>query len=179
MHVIKILQGLLTPLIAIITVYIAWQQYYINKRKLNFDLYEKRLAIYIVIKEFLIVVQQKKVTRDELLDFVLEMKKAKFLFEEDINDRIEDIIKKTRESINIYEELEPFENGPETQNEESRSLKSRNGKLRSEFNDLRQNLEDYFLRYLDFKNISTKPKWLYRFEKYFPKKQYKDYQSNL
>jgi len=37
MCVITILQGLLTPLIAIITTYIAWQQWKGNQLKLNME----------------------------------------------------------------------------------------------------------------------------------------------
>jgi hypothetical protein len=46
MYVISILQGLLTPLIAIIATYIAYQQWQGNKLKLKMERYDRRLRVY-------------------------------------------------------------------------------------------------------------------------------------
>jgi hypothetical protein len=40
---VQILQGLLTPVVAIVAVYIAWQQWKANERKFKFEQYERRL----------------------------------------------------------------------------------------------------------------------------------------
>lgn len=47
---IEILSSSLTPVIAVIALYIAIQQYKTNKQRLRHELYEKRLAIYNVVK---------------------------------------------------------------------------------------------------------------------------------
>ncbi len=42
----------MTPTIAIITVYIAYQQWRVNKTRLDLDLYDRRLSIYKALEEF-------------------------------------------------------------------------------------------------------------------------------
>jgi hypothetical protein len=47
------LSGLLTPLIAIISVWIAWQQWRTNHIKLQHDLFERRFAVFTALIDFL------------------------------------------------------------------------------------------------------------------------------
>ena len=51
MTTVQIMQALLTPLIAIIATYIAYQQWNTNKLKLKLDRYERRLRVYQKIVE--------------------------------------------------------------------------------------------------------------------------------
>jgi hypothetical protein len=53
---LQILQGLLTPVIAIVALYIAWQQYKVNERKFAFDQYERRLRVYQEVRSVLLLV---------------------------------------------------------------------------------------------------------------------------
>lgn len=161
MTIINFLQGLLSPVIAIGAVYIAFQQYYINKRRLNLDLYDKRFSIYVIIKKFLMTLMEKGGTsHNELVDFDLETKSAKFIFEDDINKKITDIIKKAEESNQIREKLEPYYSGGKLKDDESyKVLSSKKLELFDWFLNERQNLENSFLKYLNFKNISPKPRW--------------------
>ena len=67
---IEILKGLLTPLIAIIALWIAYQQRVINKNKLKLDLFEKRYEVYRYIRVFIAnTLSHGNVTDDELNDF--------------------------------------------------------------------------------------------------------------
>src|SRR6187401_3112610 len=50
---IVVLQGLLTPVIATVVAYIAYQQYQINRRKLVLDLYDRRVKVYQSTIEFI------------------------------------------------------------------------------------------------------------------------------
>ena len=50
---IKIFSGLLTPVIAIVAVYIAWQQWQTNRQKLILDRYDRRLRIYEEVRKIL------------------------------------------------------------------------------------------------------------------------------
>ncbi len=70
MQVIKIINALLTPIIAVLAVYIAYQQYltnkknserqyYLNKKKLNFELYEKQYRISKKLRKFCIKLIKK------------------------------------------------------------------------------------------------------------------------
>ena len=60
---------MLTPMIAIVTVYIAWQQWRLNKRKLNLDLYDRRLKVYEEVKQILsIIIRDANASYDDLLN---------------------------------------------------------------------------------------------------------------
>lgn len=50
--VVDVLSALLTPTIAIVTAYIAVQQYRVNKTRLDLDLYDRRLSIFKAVEEF-------------------------------------------------------------------------------------------------------------------------------
>lgn len=50
---IDLIAACLTPLIAIIATYIAYQQYRANRLKNRHDLYDRRLAVYNAVAEFL------------------------------------------------------------------------------------------------------------------------------
>lgn len=50
----SVLQGLLTPLIAIIVACISYQQWRTNQRKLKLDLYDRRFRVYEAAKEVIL-----------------------------------------------------------------------------------------------------------------------------
>jgi hypothetical protein len=52
-NIIDILSSLLTPVIAIITSYIACQQYKLNRRSFRYEVYERKLSIFRTIENFL------------------------------------------------------------------------------------------------------------------------------
>lgn len=81
--VIQMLSGLLTPLIAIVAVYIAWQQWKTNERKFRFEAYERRLIIYEEVKKFLlIIIREADVEFDEAIRFRSSVSEADFLFDD-------------------------------------------------------------------------------------------------
>ncbi|HEV2293707.1 MAG TPA: hypothetical protein VGR35_07615 [Tepidisphaeraceae bacterium] len=47
-------QAWLTPLIACLAVWIAFQQFRVARNKLRLDLYEKRFKVYSAVKEFIL-----------------------------------------------------------------------------------------------------------------------------
>jgi hypothetical protein len=55
MRLIQIFAALLTPLVALVTTYIAVQQYRANKLKIKLDLFEKRYAVYDGAKQFILL----------------------------------------------------------------------------------------------------------------------------
>jgi hypothetical protein len=66
---VQVLQGLLTPVIGGIALYIAWQQYKGNKFKLVLDRYERRLRIYQnVVAVLLLVLKFPPASRHEGLN---------------------------------------------------------------------------------------------------------------
>jgi hypothetical protein len=69
-QLINISKALLTPLIAIIATYIAWQQWKTNQKKLNLERYDRRLRVYEeVIKILSIILRDANAELDDLLKF--------------------------------------------------------------------------------------------------------------
>ena len=50
--VVDVLSALLTPTIAVIATYVAYQQWRVNKTRLDLDLYDRRLTIYKAVDAF-------------------------------------------------------------------------------------------------------------------------------
>jgi len=85
-------RSLLTPLIAIVAAYIAWQQWQTNQQKLNLDRYDRRLRIYEeVVKILSIIMRDAKVSDEALLKFRIATSEADFLFGADIPAYIDEI----------------------------------------------------------------------------------------
>jgi hypothetical protein len=83
---------LLTPLVAIVATYIAWQQWKTNKIKLQLDLYDRRLKVYEeVILILSIIFRDTKASYDDLLKFRRAASQADFLFGSEIPSYLNDI----------------------------------------------------------------------------------------
>jgi hypothetical protein len=91
---LQIFQGLLTPVIGVIALYIAWQQWKTNERKFVLDRYERRLKIYQHVVEMLRLVCSKfnPEIRD-LLKFSSDTAEGVFLFGPEIPEYIDEIYK--------------------------------------------------------------------------------------
>lgn len=85
MNTLNILSGLLTPMLAILTAYIAWQQWKTNKRRFDWDRYEKRLRVYEAVKNFLAVIaRDAKPKFEDISSLIRETAEADFLFGDEI-----------------------------------------------------------------------------------------------
>jgi len=103
---LKILQGLLTPVIGAIATYIAWQQWKTNQRKLDLDRYERRLKIYQEVKQiFGRVLGARKATSNELVAFITAVSEADFLFDTDVPAYIDEIY---RRGLNLWSWSEQY-----------------------------------------------------------------------
>jgi len=92
MRVISILQGLLTPLIAIIATYIAWQQWKGNQLKLKMERYDRRLRIYQEVVKMLRTCANGDLREFALIvDFGAATAEGDFLFGPEIRQYIDDI----------------------------------------------------------------------------------------
>jgi len=92
---LQVLQGLLTPTIAVVATYIAWQQWKTNEIKLRLDRYERRLAIYREVMTIISsVVREAKCSIPELLLFRSKTFEAEFLFGADIPQYIEEVFQR-------------------------------------------------------------------------------------
>jgi hypothetical protein len=91
-ELLKISQGLLTPVIGIITTYIAWQQWQTNRNKLKLDRYERRLQVYKEVVRFIgIAIQNANYDNNELMTFRPKVSEADFLFEEEVGRYIDEL----------------------------------------------------------------------------------------
>jgi hypothetical protein len=79
--ILQIFQGFLTPVVAAIAVYIAYQQWQTNERKLKLDTYDRRLRVYRRLTEFLdLTTRDFKPDPREIGRFRGEVAEADFLF---------------------------------------------------------------------------------------------------
>jgi hypothetical protein len=87
--------GFLTPLIALLAGWIAYRQLKIQEYRVRLDLYEPRMKIYDPIMKLLTTVGQKgTATNEELVTFLRETSRAKFLFKGELEKHIDAIYKK-------------------------------------------------------------------------------------
>ena len=94
-QVVEVSKGLLTPLIAVVTTYIAWQQWKTNQQKLILDRYDRRLCVYEEVRKILsIIVRDAKASYDDLIKFRTAVSEADFLFGPEIPQYIDDIYKR-------------------------------------------------------------------------------------
>ena len=94
-EILKISQGLLTPVIGIVATYIAWQQWRTNQNKLNLDRYERRLQVYKEVVRFISIgIRDANYDNDELMTFRPKVSEADFLFGEDISKYIDELHKR-------------------------------------------------------------------------------------
>ena len=90
--VIEVLKALLTPVIAAVASYIAWQQWKTNELKVKLDRYDRRLRIYEEVKRILsLIMRDANVEVDELLKFRTATAEADFLFGQDIPEYLDQI----------------------------------------------------------------------------------------
>jgi hypothetical protein len=94
-QVAEIFKGFLTPLIAIVAVFIAFQQWKTNQQKLNLDLYDRRMRIYEEVKKILFIIEKDATaSKEDLWRFYSSVSDADFLFEAEISKYINEIYKR-------------------------------------------------------------------------------------
>ena len=92
---LQVLQGLLTPVIGVIALYIAWQQWKGNKLKLVLDRYDRRLEVYKNVVAFLRRVQRDfKLEVSDIQKFITDTAEADFLFEPEIAEYLDEMYKR-------------------------------------------------------------------------------------
>lgn len=152
-EVIQILKGLLTPFIAFITVYIAYQQFKTARYKLKLDLYKKRFDVFNSTKCLLgKIIRNGDVTNDELLDFLRSTDEAIFLFKQDISDYLKELY---QESLNLqrYEKRIHSSDFSKIEVKEQEKILDKRGEIFSWFTKQFEVCQQKFGEYLNFENI--------------------------
>jgi hypothetical protein len=98
--VIWYLQGLLTPVLALVAGYIAWRQWRTNDLKTKLDLFDRRFRIYDRVREELrTILQHGGSMPEEWMSFYGDTIEADFIFREDIREYISEILKRTERLV--------------------------------------------------------------------------------
>ena len=91
---LDLLTASLTPLIALVALYIAYQQWQTNRRRLEINLYARRLRIYQAVAKYISTVLTGLHPKLEVLfEFRQSTAEADFLFGPDIRDYLDDLFK--------------------------------------------------------------------------------------
>ena len=158
----KILSGLLTPTIALIAVYIAWQQKKLANDKLKFDLYEKRFKIYKIVNEYIMNLISETAQGHDInspkkdftgwVNFNLATKETPFLFDKDITDYLAVIRDKAQLLLNVCNTLnDPICFPMYSQDRNDKLAEHRT--LSNWFQDELHVVETPFESYLSFKHL--------------------------
>ena len=83
-----------TTIVACIAAYIAYQQWRTNRRRLQLDLYDRRLRLYEAVIKYIIVVKTDfRPKLDDLIEFRRSTAEADFLFGPDIRAYLNELFK--------------------------------------------------------------------------------------
>lgn len=156
MELIKIFSSLLTPTIAILAVYIAYQQYLIGKYKVKLDLYEKRYSCYKNVRKALMLINQKPLS-PQIENFEKTNTESMFLFSKEIIEWQDTISKNAKTLQYVSEQLE-FDVNKHKSNIDINKIEHNNNvnkriELINWFTHEYLNVENRFKKYLDFKNL--------------------------
>ncbi len=89
---VAVLNALLTPLIALIATYIAWQQWQANKLKLKMERYDRRLRVYQEVVKMLKQCANGEIREfSVIVDFGAATAEGDFLFGPEIREYINEI----------------------------------------------------------------------------------------
>jgi hypothetical protein len=78
---VRVLAALLTPVIACVTAYIAWQQHKTNQNQFRLALFERRIKVFNFTGDLIAaVLTQGRVGNDDLNKFLWETRESGFLF---------------------------------------------------------------------------------------------------
>jgi hypothetical protein len=98
--VVRVFSALLTPLIAIITIYIALQQYKINREQFKLALRDRRMKVFEATIELIVaVLRTAKVEQTDLTKFLVGTSERDLLFGSDITDYLKTVYDK---AVDLY-----------------------------------------------------------------------------
>lgn len=142
---VAVLSGLLTPVIAIVASYVAWQQWRTNRNKLKLDLFDRRLAVYKAARSLIgTVLAENNVTNKQLFDYLSGTAEAHFLLDEMITRYLdEELYRKACALAALRDTMQGLPEGEER----SRNISSQ-GELRTWFLKQHEALNMKFAPYL-------------------------------
>lgn len=124
------LSAFLTPVIAVVTTYIAIQQYKLSHRQFRQESYERRFKVYKVVQQFLSdIVSRGGTNYAKLTAFYSEASEAAFLFDPSVQTYIELLYSKGIDLAHAREKLYPEDGSQGVQGEERGKYARESGEL--------------------------------------------------
>jgi hypothetical protein len=150
---VEIFNSLLTPLIAILAAYIAWQQYKVSHSSLNNQLYERRFKVFKAVMSYLADIMREGNTNiQRTSQFYAEASEADFLFDEKISLKITELYEKGIDLAEIRNDLYPIDGSPGLPKGEERSKKAKaSGELMKWFYSQIKETKDMFKQHMQIK----------------------------
>lgn len=112
-NLVEALSAALTPVIAIVAVYVAYQQWRTNKTRLTLELYDRRLAVFKAVKALYgEMATLGKATYAMVLKFRSDTAEAEFLFGNEIEKHLDDLYKKGIRLAALHEQMYPSGGAP-------------------------------------------------------------------
>lgn len=112
-ELVDVLSALLTPVIALLAVYIAWQQYKIQHRSYNGQMYERRREVFKAFMAYLSqVMRDGKTSYERLGQFYAEASEADFLFGEAAINKREELYSRGIDMVAGHERMYPSDGSP-------------------------------------------------------------------
>jgi hypothetical protein len=103
--VIWYLQGLLTPVIAVIAAYIAWRQAQTESHKLKLDLFDRRFQAFEEVRKVFGSMFTVGINSEEITRFWFATVNAEFLFGEEIKKYREEIFRRGTHLADVNKDL--------------------------------------------------------------------------
>lgn len=149
-EIIDFFKAFLIPIIALIMVYIAYQQMKANKIKVKFDLYEDREKIYDATMNFIsIIITMGKAERKDILDFLQKTYKSKFLLGKKVSTYLDILREKAYELLRLENMFERLAKRKDTTESEFKKISDKTDEIFGWFTKQTQKTEGIFKKYLD------------------------------
>ena len=150
---IELFSSLLTPLIAIIMVYIAYQQWRTNHLKARHELFESRVKIYDATMELIFtVITLGYANRERILQFREKTVQSPFLFGDDINGYLKVLVEKATKLKQVNEESDRAKERGSNKNKDYEKLSKVDDEIFSWFTGQPDVVKEKFMKYLDLSN---------------------------
>lgn len=142
---LTVLSGLLTPVVALLGLYIALRQWFTSRSKLKLDLFDRRLVIYDAVRSYIAAVMASGKTSQELeFAFLSGTRGARWLFGVEIVDYIDKTLwPKICQLGCLQAELDGMERG-----EERTRLINAQADLKIWLSNQLKVIDDMFARYI-------------------------------
>jgi hypothetical protein len=135
----KFLSGFLTVLIAGIAVYIAIQQFAVNRRQYRLALFEKRMAIFTCTMKFIsLVLQDLNPDMRDCIKFIQDTRDHEFLFGPEVGEFITQVYKN---AMKLRTYIQVGSSTAAKQTEVTNEIIEQNGEARK-----------IFLKYMDYRD---------------------------